>query len=150
MLSDYFQSPINTSETHKMAELISLLKDVKSQNIGIMKSLSEIKELLLIECPSTPAATITTTERCNTSLQIAPQQTERQLPLTVRRPLFEVNQGQELPWEKLMEIKQKSSSVQNFAVNCMLLLFRSEELEGRNIAGRRNKMAVDPVRVQEI
>ena len=37
--------------------------------------------------------------------------------------------------------------VVNFALNCLRALFRSEELEGRNISGVKNKLPVDPTRV---
>ena len=172
LISEYLDSPNSIAENHKTSELVNLLKEVKCQNSGILRKLDELKELVLQSknyAPTPPPTqhTISSTVPQHPRIQspqplnnLQPDPPQQQFllpPITLIEcypstppTLFEVNQCQELSWEKLMELKQKSSSLPNFAVNCLRLLFKSEELEGRNIAGRKKKMPVDPVRVEKI
>ena len=50
----------------------------------------------------------------------------------------------ELPAEELNLLRQKATSLKNFAVLCMRKMFSEEERKHRNIGGQRGKPMLDP------
>ena len=52
--------------------------------------------------------------------------------------------------EKLLQLKTRACSKQNFAVLLVREIFQGTELVGRNVEGKQGKQPLDPIRIQKI
>lgn len=52
--------------------------------------------------------------------------------------------------EVIFQLRAKSTSAKNFAVNLVRFYFTPQELDGRNVRGVGNKLPLDPVRIEKV
>lgn len=172
LISEYLTSPpvyeamnmpSNISQEHTTRELISLLKTIVHQNsqllekFGIITLRESQKTAEIIEkenrhaalmplTPVRPSPRVSTLVRNQSPIE-RPCLVELKTP---SRPNSEEAQGQGLSFVEIQYLKKKSSSRSNFTVNCLRRLFRTEEVQGQNVAGKKGKPPVDPFRVELI
>ena len=52
--------------------------------------------------------------------------------------------------QHIFQLRAKSTSAKNFAVNLVRFYFTPQELDGRNVRGVGNKLPLDPVRIEKV